>query len=101
MGRLFWFAFRNTTIILLDRCRDVSGFSPIDGANGDMGENDTASFDPVFFFHHAHIDRMFWLWQLGHEARDTIEIFPGYPGTNSVDNQGPTPGVAPNSWLNI
>ena len=27
MGRLFWFAFRNTTIIVLDRCRDVSGFA--------------------------------------------------------------------------
>jgi len=23
------------------------------GANGDMGENDTASFDPIFYFHHA------------------------------------------------
>ncbi|KAF3931147.1 Tyrosinase [Dactylellina cionopaga] len=39
------------------------------GANGDMGENDTAAFDPIFFFHHCFIDHVFWLWQVknGHE----------------------------------
>jgi tyrosinase len=41
-----------------------SHFSPIEGANGDMGENECAAFDPIFFFHHCHIDRMFWLWQV-------------------------------------
>lgn len=74
-------------------------FSVIDGANGDMGENDTAAFDPIFFFHHCFIDRVFWLWQNRHGATDEIEIMAGYPGTNTVDNQGPTPGVAPNTWL--
>lgn len=76
-------------------------FSPIQGANGDMGENDTAGLDPIFFFHHCHVDRMFWLWQQRHNSTGTIEIIEGYPGTNSVDNQGPTPGVPPNSWLDI
>lgn len=76
-------------------------FSPIDGANGDMGENDTAALDPIFYFHHAFIDRMFWLWQKRHDATTALEVDEGYPGTNSVDNQGPTPGVAPNSWLNM
>ncbi|KAJ9660580.1 hypothetical protein H2201_006838 [Coniosporium apollinis] len=28
-------------------------FNAIAGANGDMGENDTASFDPIFYFHHC------------------------------------------------
>lgn len=28
-------------------------FSRIRGANGDMGENDTAGLDPIFFFHHC------------------------------------------------
>ena len=37
--------------------------SPITGANGDMGENDTAGLDPIFFFHHCFIDYMFWTWQ--------------------------------------
>ncbi|KAK1721415.1 uncharacterized protein BDZ83DRAFT_784477 [Colletotrichum acutatum] len=29
-------------------------------ANGDMGENDTAAFDPIFFFHRCSMDYMFW-----------------------------------------
>ena len=76
-------------------------FSPIDGANGDMGENDTAGLDPIFFFHHCFVDRVFWLWQKKHGCTDHLEIIAGYPGTNSVDSQGPTPGVVPNSWLTL
>ena len=76
-------------------------YSRIRGANGDMGENDTASFDPIFFFHHCFVDRVFWLWQKKHGKTDCLEIIPEYPGTNSVDSQGPTPGVLPNTWLNM
>jgi tyrosinase len=74
-------------------------FSPIEGANGDMGENNTAGFDPIFYFHHCNIDRMFWLWQQQHNSTDSLEIIPEYPGTNSSDSQGATPGITPNSWL--
>ena len=83
---------------------DVPGVfnaSPIAGANGDMGENDTAGFDPIFFFHHCFVDRVFWLWQKKHGFTDHLEVIPDYPGTNSVDNQGPTPGTVPNSWLTL
>ncbi len=76
-------------------------YSPIAGANGDMGENDTASFDPIFYFHHCFVDRVFWLWQKRHAATDDFDIIERYPGTNSVDNQGPAPGVTPNSWLTL
>src|SRR5207247_1258704 len=76
-------------------------FSPIEGANGDMGENDTAGLDPIFYFHHAHIDRMFWLWQKRHGFTDRLEVIDGYPGTNSVDNQGPTPGIHGGAWLTL
>lgn len=75
--------------------------SPIQGANGDMGENDTAALDPIFYFHHCNIDRVFWLWQKKHGATDVLEIIPEYPGTNTIDNQGPTPGFAPNTWLTL
>ena len=75
--------------------------SPIDGANGDMGENDTASMDPIFYFHHCFIDYVFWRWQKKHGFTDTFDIIPQYPGTNSVDSQGPTPGVPANSWLTM
>jgi tyrosinase len=76
-------------------------FSPIEGANGDMGENDTAGLDPIFFFHHCFVDRVFWLWQKKHGFTDRLEIIAKYPGTNSVDSQGPTPGTAPNAWLTL
>jgi tyrosinase len=75
--------------------------SPIAGANGDMGENDTAGLDPIFFFHHCFVDRVFWLWQKRHGATNALEIVEHYPGTNSVDAQNPTPGVTPNSWLTM
>jgi tyrosinase len=75
--------------------------SPISGANGDMGENDTAAFDPIFYLHHCFIDRLFWLWQIKNKSTDHLEVLEEYPGTNSVDSQGPTPGVVPNSWLTL
>lgn len=71
------------------------------GANGDMGENDTAGFDPIFFFHHCFVDLVFWQWQQLHGATRGLEIIRGYPGTNSVDAQGPTPGVAGGTWLSL
>jgi tyrosinase len=76
-------------------------FSPIVGANGDMGENDTAALDPIFYFQHANIDRVFWLWQKRWGQTDGLEIIAGYPGTNSSDNQGSTPGIPPNTWLDL
>lgn len=71
------------------------------GANGDMGENNTAGMDPVFFFHHCNIDRVFWIWQKRHEQTDTLTVLSGFPGTNANDEQGPTPGVAPGTKLTL
>jgi tyrosinase len=44
---------------------------------------------------------VFWLWQKKHEFTDRLDIIPHYPGTNSVDSQGATPGTVPNSWLTL
>ncbi|HEX7278303.1 MAG TPA: tyrosinase family protein [Solirubrobacterales bacterium] len=76
-------------------------FSVIPGANGDMGENDTAGLDPIFYFHHCFIDRVFWLWQQRNGAIEELPITDRYPGTNSADSQGATPGVPLNSWLSM
>jgi tyrosinase len=77
-----------------------SGF--IAHSNGDMGENNTAGLDPIFFFHHANVDRMFWLWQKYHsDDSKAQEVIDSYPGTNSVDNQGPTPWVQPGQSLGL
>jgi tyrosinase len=75
----------------------------IPGANGDMGENDTAGLDPIFYFHHAFVDRVFWLWQKKHGFTDNLEVIPEYPGTDNSSNraQGPTPGTDPNTKLNL
>lgn len=83
---------------------DVPGqgnISAIAGANGDMGENDTAGLDPIFYFHHCNIDRVFWLWQKKHGKTDALDVIPFYPGTNSSDSQGPVPGVPPNTILDM
>ena len=73
----------------------------IAGANGDMGENNTAGLDPIFFFHHCNVDRMFWLWQKRHGAQHALTVIPGYAGTSSSDSQGPTPGVPPGTPLGM
>ncbi|EFX05793.1 tyrosinase [Grosmannia clavigera kw1407] len=71
------------------------------GANGDMGENDTAAFDPVFYFHHCFIDRVFWSWQTHHDQTSALAVKPLYPGTSPIDNQGPTPGTSDGTWLDM
>ena len=57
---------------------NISWDGPIDGANGDMGANEVASFDPVFFLHHCNIDRMLWVWQKKHKKTN--------PSTFTIDN---------------
>jgi tyrosinase len=82
---------------------DVPGFSasPIDGANGDMGENDTAAFDPVFYFHHCFIDYAFWTWQVRHDSTQTLEIDPGDPGAGYSENNPPPAGREPDERLDV
>jgi len=66
--------------------------SPIRGANGDMGDNQTAGFDPIFFFHHCFIDYIFSLWQRLHNRtkRGDLTIIKDYPGT-FIENLGQPP----------
>lgn len=60
--------------------------SPIDGANGDMGENDTAGLDPIFYFHHCFIDYVFWTWQRRHGATYGFTIDVNDPGAAYIAN---------------
>jgi len=72
----------------------------LDGANGNMGANEVASFDPIFFLHHANIDRMFWVWQkkwhkTGREGDEKFIITNDDEGSKvngGKSGQGPTPG---------
>jgi tyrosinase len=63
--------------------------SPIGGANGDMGENDTAALDPIFYFHHCFIDYTFWTLAAaaGHDEAFTIDMQD--PGASYANNQPP------------
>ena len=77
-------------------------FGILAGANGDMGENNTASFDPIFFFHHCFIDRLFWMWQVKHGYTDHLDIIDGGPGTRaSTSVQGPAAGQDPDEPLSM
>ena len=67
----------------------------IPGSNGDMGANEVASFDPIFFLHHCNIDRMFWVWQKKWGFTDDFEITEeganSGTSTDGSNNQGMTP----------
>ncbi|KAJ3575558.1 hypothetical protein NP233_g1019 [Leucocoprinus birnbaumii] len=62
---------------------------PIIGANGDMGDNKTAAFDPIFFFHHCFCDYVFAKWQQtkGLVKRGSLSVIKGYPGTILQEGQ--------------
>jgi tyrosinase len=67
---------------------------PIRGANGEMGNNETAAFDPIFYFHHCFVDYLFWKWQELHDSTTKLEFKDTWGGTKS--NIGlPVPDGAP------
>eukprot|EP00186_Timspurckia_oligopyrenoides_P001169 CAMPEP_0182445754 /NCGR_PEP_ID=MMETSP1172-20130603/3771_1 /TAXON_ID=708627 /ORGANISM="Timspurckia oligopyrenoides, Strain CCMP3278" /LENGTH=626 /DNA_ID=CAMNT_0024641577 /DNA_START=239 /DNA_END=2119 /DNA_ORIENTATION=- len=86
---------------VMEPTQDQHVIGQIEGANGDMGENNTAALDPIFYFHHCNIDRVFWLWQKQNNATKRLEIITNYYGTSSSDSQGPTPGLAPGTSLDL
>ena len=75
--------------------------SPIRGANGDMGDNETAGFDPIFFFHHCYVDYTFGIWQRVHNLtkRGDLTIIPNYPGT--ILTEGQPPNFPPDTHINM
>ena len=76
--------------------------SPIRGANGDMGDNETAGFDPIFYFHHCFVDYTFAIWQRVHNRtkRGDLTIIPKYPGT-FLKEAGQPPNFPINSPIDM
>ncbi|OCL11648.1 Di-copper centre-containing protein [Glonium stellatum] len=70
------------------------------GANSDMGDNETAGFDPLFFLHYCFIYYTFWQWQkqMGYTTRGSLDIIPGYEGTISVEG---LPNIPPKTPLSM
>ena len=54
----------------------------------------TSPNDPVFFLHHANVDRLWAMWQARHPGQ-TYEPKSGYPGNNADSAMGPFEGVTP------
>jgi len=84
----------------------VYNADPIRGANGDMGANEMAGFDPIFYLHHCFIDYVFWQWQKRHRstAAGSLNIIPGYPGTSSVEGSAasyPDRDIEPGTPLDL
>jgi tyrosinase len=58
---------------------------------GDMGSIGTSAFDPVFWAHHAMIDRIWYLWQQRHGVNNIPSnyldkaLFPGYTVQQVLD----------------
>ncbi|WP_026359610.1 tyrosinase family protein [Sphingomonas sp. PR090111-T3T-6A] len=79
--------------------------SLIPGANGDMGENDTAGLDPIFYFHHCFIDYAFWTWQKRNGATDSFTIDASDPGAHYVlgagSNNQPPADSDPNQTITM
>jgi tyrosinase len=77
--------------------------SPIAGANGDMGENDTAALDPIFYFHHCFIDYTFWIWQRRNGMTKAFTIDPNDPGAVYVlgGNNSPPAGADPKDKISM
>ncbi|KAI0545012.1 hypothetical protein F4679DRAFT_600052 [Xylaria curta] len=61
----------------------------IDFANGDTRENGTASFDPIFFFHLAWIDYLFWNWQERQSTNELTFLEHTYPGVDDYTPDSP------------
>jgi len=61
----------------------IGGF-PAPGQNGDMANNLTAAFDPIFWAHHSNIDRVWAQWQTLHphvNPPDPSDVLPGVNAT--------------------
>ena len=65
-----------------DSLGNIRWNGPIEGASGDMGANEVASYDPIFFLHHCNIDCMLWIWQKKYKQTD--------PETFTIDNSDET-----------
>ena len=91
--------------VKLDDQGEVYSYGLIEGANGDLGENETSAFDPMFFIHHCNVDRMFWIWQKKWDHTESFSIHPDGPNsgtsTDGTNNQGITPDQTPDEVLGM
>lgn len=57
--------------------------------SGSMAALDTSPNDPVFFLHHANVDRLWALWEQQHGVSSYVPTQDGYAGWNPPDSLFP------------
>ncbi|KAI0152744.1 Di-copper centre-containing protein [Xylariaceae sp. FL1272] len=69
----------------------TAGHGVMGGTSGDLYGSPV---DPVFFLHHAMVDRTYWIWQALHPGKaDTLG------GTITLFNTPPSRDTVPEDWL--
>jgi tyrosinase len=61
------------------------------------GDFFTSPGDPYFYFHHAQIDRIYWMWQ----NRGLPERYGQITGTRTILNQPPSPNATLDDTLDL
>lgn len=82
--------------------KSIDGYKTSDfvEANGEMGCNEMAGFDPIFYLHHCFVDYVFWVWQKRHGCTrpGSLEVIPEYTGTT---NEVGLPDINPKTALDM
>ena len=69
----------------------ASGASPLPGNGGDMSSIVSAAYDPIFWFHHAMVDKVWFDWQTANgddsvppDVREAV-VYGGFTGSELLD----------------
>ena len=105
VGGYTQFEMNEDRSLKVDKQGKYTYYGLLEGANGDMGANEVAAFDPVFFLHHCNVDRMFWIWQKKFGKTENLHIYPenddGKPTGTNTAAQGPTPNQTSEQQLTM
>lgn len=107
-------SFRNTTELIIGAQnvemfqglmsgdpRYISGEVGVHGGGhnmvgGDLSDPFTAPNDPMFFLHHAQVDRVYWIWQM-QDFKNRQNVF----GTQTLLDFPPSPNATVEDFLDV
>ncbi|XP_066932682.1 uncharacterized protein [Clytia hemisphaerica] len=87
------------SIQMLQALGGTGEFSLIAGSHGDLGSNEMAAFDPLFFLHMSNVDRVFWLWYEKWAHNVDMGMSKPDKGEQPKYGQGPSPNQTGNEVL--
>ncbi|KAK0663441.1 tyrosinase central domain protein [Cercophora samala] len=113
-----WSTFRNITELILQNKNIewfqgvMQGMTQYTGGRASLGVHGAGHYmiggdpgsdpwitpgDPGFYFHHAGVDRVWWLWQMMDLEGGRREVF----GTNTAMNNPPSEDTTVEDWLDM